>query len=177
MLNVWCLRKASSVLLPLFLLAGCSDVVIPEQDKVEVHRSAAQELVINNLTTGNLVLFPVEGAAQPLPVGPGAQATIGFVVITMKESIRRAGNGVEGEGELFNTVEAPAGEATEYLATAGEDVILKVEREGDIQWSYRFNFGPCWFDEPAHTGRFKIDIAEEPLPLAEHFCPPSASSQ
>jgi hypothetical protein len=140
--------------------------------KVIFQQSLEQTLIVENHLAQDVVLVAEpEKNNHPLPAR--AKFSIPFRVYTIAGIERTAANKSWYEvklGTKANVLIEP-GKHT-YFTAVGEDVKLRVKMPGGQIWEYLFNFGDCWFDQPAEEMQHTFKLEEEPLAgIPVEICP------
>ena len=140
-------------------------------EKVAFHHSLKQELVVENRLNRAVVLVAkAEEGNHPLP--SQAHFTISFRVYTVA-NIERAANKSWYEarpGTQANVL--IESEDPSFFTAVGDDVKLQVKMPDGQIWEYFFNFGECWFDQPAEEMQHIFRIEEEPMAgIPVEICP------
>ncbi len=157
------------------MLAACSHE-IPNPDQLELHRSAAQTLVLRNSGDGALIVQPqVEGLA-PLTVPNGGAAQIRFEVLSVVQIKILEGSTrfrvVKGTGRNIVDDTDPVG----YLKQSDIDASLRIGAVDALPSEWRFSLSECpqggWEKRPAPIREHVIDIANPLLPgVPSRICP------
>lgn len=139
--------------------------------KVVFQQSMEQELVVENHLTQAVVLVakPEKGNH---PLSTQANFTISFRVYTVA-SIERPANKSWYEAKPGTKANVLIeSEDHTFFTAVGEDVKLQVKMPGGQIWEYFFNFGECWFDQPAGESQYTFKIEEEPMAgIPVEICP------
>lgn len=157
-------------ILIILIVISCSQTR-PVYQKVVFQQSMEQELVVENRLNRAVVLVAkAEEGNNPLP--PQADFTISFRIYTVA-NIERAANKSWYEAMPGTKANVPIeSEDHSFFTAVGEDVKLQVKMPDGQIWGYFFNFGECWFDQPAEEMQHTFRIEEEPMTsIPVEICP------
>ena len=153
---------ASSTRVMIILLTASTLVVsckrITPFDRVVLHRSAGQTLVVKNLTDDTIHVVPANAGVRNVEILPGDHWTVHFTVVT---TASRDSGGTVIAGSAHNDLE-PAN-VTRYFTLVGEDWVLTAGPRDD-RWEHELLFGQCWFTGAAAPGFHHLEVAGPPIP-------------
>ena len=166
MLGASSTRVAIILLAAASVVVACSERTIRSFDKVELHRSAGQSLVVTNLTDDTIHVVPASPGVPNIEIIAGGHWTMHFMVVT---SASRDGDGAVIAGSKHNDIDPVSG--TRYLTMIGEDWVLTAGPRED-PWEHELFFGKCWFTGPTGPGSHRLKVAAPPIPgLPVEICP------
>ena len=171
-----CRTAASALALSLMVLLGaCSRTIVPRVERIELHRSAPQHLVLTNDGDQPAFIEPFEEGAPTLRLEPGSNAVFDFVVASVAEVQPVPGQPWRAVAPGMETNVALMIEPEGYLQQSGPDLVLSVRIEDDAARERRFSL-QCgiegWEAAPAPEDEHEVDLAQPPLAgVPERICP------
>jgi hypothetical protein len=166
--------RSALALATLVVLAACNRTSMPQTERIELHRSAPQHLVLRNGSNRPASIEPFEETAPTLRLEPGSGATFDFVVATLADAEpvpgrpwRALAPGTEANVALIE----PGG----YLQESGPDLVLRVRFDDEAAQGRRFSL-ECgvdgWETAPAPQREHEVDLARPPLArVPVRICP------
>jgi hypothetical protein len=159
----------------LILLGACSRSTVPQTERIELHRSAPQHLMLHN--GGDLPAFiePLEETKPTLRLEPGSDAIFDFVVASFAEVEPVPGEAWRAVAAGTETNVALLIDPGGYLQESGPDLVLRVRFDDEVAQERRFSLH-CgvdgWETTPAPEGEHEVDLARPPLAgVPERICP------
>ena len=156
------------------LLSACSRTNVPRIERIELHRSAPQHLVVTNGGSQPAFIEPFQEDAPMLRLEPGSDAAFNFVVASVAEVQPVPGQPWRAVAPGTETNIALMIEPEGYLQPSGPDLVLRVRLEDDAG-ERRFSL-QCsmegWETAPAPSADHEVDLAQPPLAgVPERICP------
>lgn len=158
-------------------LAAVACVSTPNRAQLKLHRSATQLLVFENSGAETLYVYPQKNeSAPPLPVPPGGDARIEFVVLSIAD-IQIPEGETRYEQIPGTTQNLVLGlDSAGYIYRSGPEAILRVGASEELKRPWRLSVDRCpgsgWTDGKAPPARHTIDLAAPPLPgVPSRLCP------
>jgi|GEM_PF-2107238 len=156
-------------------VAACTNTV-PNPERVELHRSAPQTLVLRNEGSVPVVVAPQADDVEPLAIPPDGEDRL-TVELASVADVAPAGDGtgarpVPGTERTLLAATDPAG----YLVQADLDAVLRAGPAGAPPDAWRIAFAGCpgggWAAAPAPPAEHVLDLSEPPLPgVPVRLCP------
>lgn len=158
------------------LLAACEHIIVPRVERVELHRSAAQHLVLENGDDRPVSIEPTTEDATPLQIAPGSDLTFDFVVATVAQVAPVPEQPWRAVIEGTETNDAIMIEPEGYMRQSGPDLVLLVGLADEPPTERRFSL-QCglagWAAEPAAEAVHTFDLSRPPpAGVPERICPP-----
>ena len=157
------------------LLGACSRTFVPRIERIELHRSAPQHLLVRNGADRPAFIEPFEEGAPTLRLEPGSDAVFDFVVASVAEVEPVPGQPWRALAAGTETNIALMIEPEGYLQPSGPDLVLQVRLDDDVARERRFSL-QCgvegWEAAPAAEDEHEVDLARPPLAgVPERICP------
>ena len=170
-------RSAASALAlsVLVLLGACNRTVVAPTERIELHRSAPQHLVMRNGGDRPAFIEPFQEGEPTLRLDPGSDSVFDLVIASVAEVEPVPGQPwravVPGTTANIALMTQPQG----YLQQSGPDLVLRVRRDDDGAREHRFSL-QCgvegWEAAPAPEDEHEVDLARPPLAgVPERICP------
>ena len=162
-----CPTRAIVVLLAVAtIIVGCSDRVIPGFSKVELHRSATQTLIVNNLTDSTIHIASSDAGTSSIAIMSGNDWTTDFIVVTRADRDNSRNIIAGSEQNFIESIDS-----IRYFGLMGEDWVITAGPPGE-SWEHALFLGQCWFTGPAEARSHRLEVSTLPVKgLPIEICP------
>ena len=168
-------RAAGVLMASALAVAACGKGKDIHVDKLLLHQSAEQVLIVANATDQTLILVGAGPETPDRELAPDQEASISFQVWSFRDlELAENKEWFERVGLPSNEVREEAG--TAYIATDGLAATVTLRTSDGDEWPFRYAMNSCevpgWEGKPVSPGSRRFNVAGPPDVLeALQLCP------
>lgn len=168
-------RTAGVLMALVFTVAACGKGKDIHVDKLLLHRSGEQVLIVSNGTNETIMLVGAGPETPDRELAPDQVASISFQVWSF-DDLEIADNEEWFERVGFPSNEVHEDSGTAYIAMDGLAATVTLRTVGGDEWPFRHDMdsceGPGWEGKPVSSGSRRINVTGPPDPLQTlRLCP------